>query len=46
MPKMPGSSKKAFKFNVSELIKSGRPQRQALAIAFKWQREARGKKGR
>lgn len=44
MPSMRGASEKAFNFNVRELIKSGKPRKQALAIAFKKRREARGGK--
>lgn len=35
MPLKSGSSNSAFKFNIKELIASGRPKKQALAIAYK-----------
>jgi hypothetical protein len=34
MPMMKGSSKKAISKNISELVSSGRPQKQAIAIAM------------
>lgn len=34
MPLKNGCSKKAFSFNVAELIKSGRDHQQAIAIAY------------
>lgn len=34
MPLKKGKSKKAFSYNVAELIKSGRPKDQAVAIAY------------
>lgn len=34
MPLKKGSSKKVIGENISELIRSGRPKKQALAIAF------------
>jgi len=39
MPLQEGTSKKAFSSNVSELMHSGRPQKQALAIAYSEQRK-------
>ena len=34
MPLMSGKSQKAISANISELVHSGRPQRQAIAIAM------------
>lgn len=34
MPLVKGSSKKAVSANISELVKSGRPKNQAIAIAM------------
>lgn len=34
MPLKKGKSKKAFQYNVKELMDTGRPQNQALAIAY------------
>jgi hypothetical protein len=34
MPLMSGSSQKAVSSNISELVHSGRPQKQAIAIAM------------
>ena len=34
MPLMKGKSKKAIGYNISELVHSGRPQKQAIAIAM------------
>lgn len=44
MPLTKSSSPDAFKSNVSAEVKSGRPQKQALAIAFRVQRDAKKKK--
>jgi hypothetical protein len=41
MPLMKGKSKAAFSYNVGELMKSGRPQKQALAIAYRESGEKR-----
>lgn len=38
MPLKKGKSKKAFSYNVSELVKHGHPQDQAVAIAYKQKR--------
>jgi len=35
MPLMKGSSKKAISHNIGELVHSGRPQKQAIAIAMR-----------
>ena len=34
MPMMEGKSKKAISYNISELMDSGRPKNQAIAIAM------------
>lgn len=34
MPLKSGKSKKAFNYNVAELVASGRPVKQAVAIAY------------
>ena len=39
MPLKTGSSKQAFKENVAELYKTGRPIKQALAIAYAQKRK-------
>ena len=44
MPLKRGSSKKVVASNIRELVKSGRPQKQAVAIAMKKAGKARGKK--
>lgn len=47
MPLTKGSSQKVMSANVRELVKSGRPVKQAVAIALKTagkSREQRGKK--
>lgn len=41
MPLHKGKSEKAFKANVKELFKSGRPLKQALAIAYKEKRKSK-----
>ena len=43
MPLEQGKGKKTFRDNVRELVKSGRPTKQALAIAFKERKKAGGK---
>lgn len=40
MPLVKSASKKAFEKNLKAEIKSGRPQKQALAIAYSVQRKA------
>jgi len=44
MPLKKSSSKKAFKDNLKKEIKSGKPQKQAVAIAYSVKRKAQGKK--
>ena len=45
MPLKKGSSKQTVSANIKELIKSGRPQKQAVAIALSEARRS-GKKGK
>ena len=44
MPLIKSKSKKAFKENVSEMVKSGHPVKQAVAAAYSEKREAGKKK--
>lgn len=44
MPLVKSASKQAFSKNVSKEMKAGRPQKQAVAIAYSVQRKAQGKK--
>lgn len=46
MPLNKSASKKAFKNNFLELIRSGKPQNQALAISYDVKRKAEGKPGK
>jgi hypothetical protein len=43
MPLKKGSSKKVVSANISELMRSGRPQRQAVAIAMSTARKSKKK---
>ena len=43
MPLQKSSSKKAFKENVRAEIKAGKPQKQAVAIAYSVQRQHKAK---
>lgn len=44
MPLKHGKSEKAFKSNVKKEIEAGKPQKQALAIAYSVKREAEHKR--
>ena len=44
MPLKKGYSQETVSKNISELVKSGRPQKQAIAIALATKREAMQKK--
>ena len=44
MPLKKSSSKKAFKSNVSEMVKSGHPVKQAVAAAYATKRKAASKR--
>jgi len=46
MPLKGGYSKKSISENIGELMKSGRPQRQSIAIALEHARQARKKAGK
>jgi hypothetical protein len=39
MPLKKGKSKETFKSNVREMVKAGHPQKQALAAAYRQQRQ-------
>ena len=43
MPLEKGSSKEIFRTNLKELLQSGYPQKQALAISYSNQRKSEGK---
>jgi hypothetical protein len=43
MPLSKGKSKAAFSKNVKTEMKAGKPQKQAVAIAYSVQRKAKGK---
>ena len=46
MPLVKSSSKAAFRKNIRAEVRSGKPIKQAVAIAYSVKRRAAGKKGR
>jgi hypothetical protein len=46
MPLVKSASKSAFRRNVKAEIKAGKPQKQAVAIAYSVKRKAQGKKSK
>jgi hypothetical protein len=46
MPLKKGSSKKVISANIKTEINAGRPQKQAVAIAYSVKRQAQGKSGK
>lgn len=46
MPLKKGKSRKAFQQNVRTEIAAGKPQKQAVAIAYSQKRKAQGKRGK
>ena len=44
MPLKKSASKKAFEYNLKKEIKSGKPVKQAVAIAYSVQKQAKKKK--
>lgn len=46
MPLAKGKSKKTISKNIAELVRSGRPQKQAVAIAYNEARKTKRKKAK
>lgn len=46
MPLKKGTSDKVFSSNVREMVKSGHPQKQAVAAAYSQKRASQAKKGK
>lgn len=46
MPLKPGSSKKVVSQNIREMMRSGHPQKQAVAAAMRKARQSAGRKKR
>ncbi len=46
MPLVKSASKSAFRSNIKAEIKAGKPQKQAVDIAYSVKRKAMGKKGK
>jgi hypothetical protein len=46
MPLVKSATNKAFRENLKQEMRSGRPQKQALAIAYSVKRRAAAKKGK
>ena len=46
MPLVKSTSKSAFRKNIKAEIAAGKPQKQAVAIAYAMKRKAQGKKGK
>jgi hypothetical protein len=46
MPLQKSKSKKAFSYNIKAEMAAGKPQKQAVAIAYSVKRRASGKKGK
>lgn len=46
MPLVKSASKGAFRANIKAEMKAGKPQKQAVAIAYSVKRKAQGKKGK
>ena len=46
MPLVKSTSKSAFRSNIKAEMKAGKPQKQAVAIAYSVKRKAQSKKGK